>query len=104
MHIGDYIRSARLAAGVTQDDLGRAAGVSGQAVSQWERGETVPEVERIPVIARALKCSSGRLLTGRDDPTPGIPNELADIWAGLGTPEKRASALAVLRALTGTAA
>ena len=40
--IGAQITKFRKAAGLTQEELGRAAGVSTQAVSRWECGGTWP--------------------------------------------------------------
>lgn len=40
---GDMIRDARVDAGLSQDELGRRMGVTGQAVGQWENGVTLPK-------------------------------------------------------------
>ena len=41
--IGTAIKTLRLQEGYTQQDLADSLGVSGQAVSKWERGLSVPE-------------------------------------------------------------
>lgn len=46
----------RKQAGMTQEDLGRALFVTGQAVSRWERGGA-PDVELLPRLADALGVS-----------------------------------------------
>lgn len=51
--IGAQIAKFRKAAGLTQEELGRAAGVSTQAVSRWECGGT-PDVTLLPTIADRL--------------------------------------------------
>lgn len=51
--IGAQIAKFRKAAGLTQEELGRAAGVSTQAVSRWECGGT-PDVTLLPAIADRL--------------------------------------------------
>ena len=51
--IGAQITKFRKAAGLTQEELGRAAGVSTQAVSRWECGGT-PDVALLPAIADKL--------------------------------------------------
>lgn len=51
--IGAQIAKFRKAAGLTQEDLGRAAGVSTQAVSRWECGGA-PDVTLLPAIADKL--------------------------------------------------
>lgn len=51
--IGEQIAKFRKAAGLTQEDLGKAAGVSSQAVSRWECGGT-PDVVLLPAIADTL--------------------------------------------------
>lgn len=63
------VRAARKKLDMTQEELGQAVGVSGAAVSQWERGESLPETERMPVLARVLQTTADQLLdqsAGRD--------------------------------------
>ena len=50
------IARCRKQIGMTQEDLGQALFVSGQAVSRWERGGT-PDAELLPKIADALGVS-----------------------------------------------
>ena len=51
--IGSQIMKFRKAARITQEELGKAAGVSTQAVSRWECGGT-PDVTLLPAIADKL--------------------------------------------------
>lgn len=51
--LGEQIAKFRKAANLTQDELGRAVGVSAQAVSRWECGGT-PDVALLPAIAKRL--------------------------------------------------
>ena len=51
--IGNQITKFRKAAGLTQEELGRAVGVSTQAVSRWECGGA-PDVTLLPAIADKL--------------------------------------------------
>lgn len=51
--IGGQILKFRKAAGLTQEELGRAVGVSTQAVSRWECGGT-PDVTLLPAVADRL--------------------------------------------------
>jgi transcriptional regulator with XRE-family HTH domain len=48
--IGQVICSLRKEKGITQEELGKAVGVSMQAVSKWENGG-VPDIELLPAIA-----------------------------------------------------
>ena len=43
MEWNDRIAQMRKAAGLTQEQLGELVGVSRQAVSKWESGQTVPD-------------------------------------------------------------
>lgn len=104
MGIGKHIRAARDAANLTQDDVAEWFDITGQAVSQWERDETVPELEKIVELARRLNTTIAKLLTGNDDPMNGLPPELIYLWKELETEDKRAQALSVIRVLTGRAA
>lgn len=48
------IRSARIARGLSQEDLGAMVGVSRQAVNMWESGTNFPTVARLTAVAEAL--------------------------------------------------
>jgi|SRR5262245_26365043 len=60
-HLSNRLRKARDVAGLTQAELAEQVGVTSQAVSQWERGETTPEVRNIPRIAAALNLQAEEL-------------------------------------------
>ena len=62
--IGEIIQKLRKEKGITQEELGKAVGVSTQAVSKWECGG-VPDTELLPVIADFFKVSID-LLFGRN--------------------------------------
>lgn len=62
--IGKEIAALRKAAGLTQEELGKAVGVSTQAVSRWECGGT-PDITLLPAVADRLGVSIDRLF-GRD--------------------------------------
>ena len=51
--LGEQIAKFRKAAGMTQEDLGRAVGISAQAVSRWECGGA-PDVALLPAVADTL--------------------------------------------------
>ena len=62
--IGIQISKFRKAAGLTQEELGEAVGISGQAVSRWECGGA-PDVALLPAIADKLGVTIDALF-GRD--------------------------------------
>ena len=55
--VGDRIRKARLAHGISQEKLGELLDVSFQAVSTWETGKCVPDTDHLPALAKALDLS-----------------------------------------------
>ena len=74
------IARCRKQIGMTQEDLGQALFVSGQAVSRWERGGT-PDAELLPKIADALGVSLdvlfGREADRESDAETALSRELA---------------------------
>lgn len=68
LKIGEKIRTLRKRKGMTQLELSEKVHVSPQAVSQWERGVTIPDIAMIPAIARKLGTTAGSLLSELDGP------------------------------------
>ena len=55
--IGTIIRNHRVEQGLTQEELGAKVFVSKQAVSKWETGRTLPDIEMIRRLCDILKIS-----------------------------------------------
>lgn len=60
---------------LTQADAAESLGVSFQAVSQWERGETWPDIQKLPEIAALYGVSTDWLLMGKQ--AESVPMEFA---------------------------
>ena len=63
-NVGEQIYALRKGKGITQNDLGERLSVSPQAVSKWERGETLPDTAILPDLANVLETSVDNLLCG----------------------------------------
>ncbi len=57
--------SARKGCGLTQSDIAEKLQVSFQAVSLWERGETLPETGKLTELSDILHVTTDWLLTGK---------------------------------------
>ena len=64
--VGEQISALRKAKGLTQSELGERIGVSFQAVSKWERGETLPDVTLLPDLAKILETTVDFILLGNE--------------------------------------
>ena len=53
--IGANIKKLRTENNITQDALATAIGVTPQAVSRWENGETVPNTETLKLLSKELQ-------------------------------------------------
>ena len=76
MTIGENIRRIRLKAGLTQEEFGKIAGVSGMAVSQWENGRAVPRMGAVERIASSLRIPKASIIdesVAYDRPKNSIP-------------------------------
>lgn len=62
MTLGKNIKKYRTEAGMTQEELGLAVGVSAQAVSKWENEESMPDTALLLPISDALSVSLDVLL------------------------------------------
>ena len=64
MELKDRIAAVRKAAGLTQEQLGELLGVTRQAVSKWERGQSVPDISLLVPLAEQLNVTVAELLQG----------------------------------------
>ena len=78
---GKNLTRYRRAAGLTQEALAEALGVSRQAVGKWEAGAAYPEAEKLPPLADMLHCSLDALLRGAEEPESAAEPEDGD-WEG----------------------
>ena len=71
MHkIGKFIAERRNEKGLTQAELGQRLNVSFQAVSKWERGESLPDTALLLDLADILNTSADQILTGGERVIP----------------------------------
>lgn len=79
-HTAKIISSARKARNMTQLELADQLGVSFQAVSNWERGVSMPDIAKLPDVARLLSVSIDELLGESSSLVNGLLSEEGDAY------------------------
>ena len=85
MELYERISLARKKAGLSQEQLGEKLGVSRQAVSKWESGQTNPDVAYITEMCRLFGVSADWLLLGEEH-ADERPPALCPSCGGIVTP------------------
>ena len=67
MTLAERLVASRKAGGYTQSEIAEKLGVSFQAVSLWERGETTPELDKLVELASLFGVSLDWLIAGRQE-------------------------------------
>lgn len=67
--LGTSIMNLRKERGMTQEQLANALGISFQAVSKWETGNSCPDISALPLLADLFSVSIDRLF-GRESTAP----------------------------------
>ncbi len=94
MTFGEKLQALRQRAGMSQDTLAERLNVSRQAVSRWERDETMPETDKVVALADIFGVTTDYLLrpeeqqarrrtsrTAAAQPRQnGTPSAVWDIW------------------------
>ena len=62
--IGCFIQNCRKDLKLTQAEVAERLSVTPQSVSNWERGETLPDIALLPDLACMLRCSVDAILSG----------------------------------------
>lgn len=73
MKFHEKLYALRKAAGMTQNDLAEKLNVSRQAVSRWEMGTAMPDVENLIVISDLFGVTLDELLKDRTEPSAAAP-------------------------------
>lgn len=66
MSFGDTLRGLRLDAGMTQEDVANALGITGAAVALWESGKNRPRLDKLNQLARLLGVDASDLVDMRE--------------------------------------
>lgn len=66
---GERLKNYRKTKKYTQEELAAKINVSGQAVSKWEKGECLPDVYNLKLLARLYRISIDSLLDVEDEGT-----------------------------------
>lgn len=64
MNIADRIQYLRKNRGLSQEELADKVGVSRQAVSKWESGQSTPDIEKIIVMSELFEVTTDYILKG----------------------------------------
>lgn len=75
MDVKDIIRDLRTKKGLSQDELAEKVFVTRQAVSRWEKGETIPSTETLKLLSKLFDVSINTLL--------GSPREMVCHCCGM---------------------
>lgn len=87
MHMADRIQKLRKEKGISQEELAQNLGVSRQAVSKWESGQSLPDLDKVIGMSDFLDVSTDYLLKGTE------PSETGKKEAGAGVFVAAATAL-----------
>ncbi|GAA0655518.1 helix-turn-helix domain-containing protein [Brevundimonas lenta] len=110
-YVGERIRAERMAAGLTQTQLGAAVGVTFQQIQKYERGVNRVSASTLARAAKALGVPVIRLFPDLDPPTGGQKVLIGDIEGGVAltdcyaamSPKQRTLLLEIARQFAGTA-
>ena len=71
--IGKFIASCRKEQGMTQAVLAEKLGISDRAISKWETGETVPDLDKCKKLAEIFEVSLDDLANYKSEDSMGMP-------------------------------
>jgi transcriptional regulator with XRE-family HTH domain len=77
--VGAYIMILRKARKYTQQKLADKLGVSHQAVSNWERGESMPDISILPKLAALLGTTTDDILSADKEDFKGFDEILDNV-------------------------
>lgn len=86
MNIADRIQQLRKKKGISQEELADRIGISRQAVSKWESGQTMPDLEKVILLSEYFEVTTDYLLKGVEPaPEEGRLRPHAGVFVIIGT-------------------
>lgn len=85
MNIADRIQNLRKSKGISQEELADKIGVSRQAVSKWESGQSTPDIEKIILLSDFFETTTDYLLKGTEPAKADETKWNAKVFAIAGT-------------------
>lgn len=86
--LGKNIRARRKQLGLTQEQLAEQIGVGHQALSRIEHGKMAPKMDRLPSLAKSLRCSVSDLFREDDERNISYAKRIEELLNGLSTEKK----------------
>ncbi len=63
--IGQFLKELRKEKGMTQEELGKAIGVTNKTISKWENGNYMPPIDVFVMLSELYGVSINEILTGK---------------------------------------
>lgn len=82
MNIADRIQYLRKTKGMSQEEFAVQIGVSRQAVSKWESGQSTPDLEKIIIMSNLFEVTTDYILKGIDSVAPQNKKTLKSLYVG----------------------
>ncbi len=114
--VGLRLRTLRKSKGMSQEQLGRALGITFQQIQKYERGTNRISASMLVKSARALSVSANSILPDENEPAPKSPailsllaqlrgvDELVECYSRIKSPRLRRAVLQLARSLAANAA
>lgn len=82
MNIADRIQLLRKQKGYSQEELADKVGVSRQAVSKWESGQSVPDLEKIIAMSELFEVTTDYILKGIENVSTTNRETMKSLYLG----------------------
>jgi len=79
MTLGERIKDQRIKCGFSQEKIAELVGISRQAVTKWESGQSVPSMANLITLAKIFGVPLGELTGGVNDHIPVVEDA---VWEG----------------------
>lgn len=82
MNISERIQHLRKSKGISQEELADQVGVSRQAVSKWESGQSTPDIEKIMIMSDLFEVTTDYILKGKEPVNTSNQKTIYSLYLG----------------------